>query len=222
MFFHEALTAEEIDNLEMSAFNGRITVISKLGKEFDSAIRDLNNSRIIGFDTETKPVFQANAHHGMTALLQLSNETNAYLFRLNTLGLPQELADILSSDCITKVGAAVHDDIRGLQKYLPFEPSRFMDLQQFAEEYGIKDKSVKKLAAIILKTKVSKSQQLSNWEAVKLSEAQQLYAATDAWICLQMYKALLVSPRNEEEKPCRRHKLTGSHNLAGASASIDK
>ena len=68
-----------------------------------------------------------------------------------------------------------------------------MDLQWFAEKYGIKDKSVKKLTAIILGRKVSKAQQLSNWEAVELSRAQQLYAATDAWICLKMYKALLGS-----------------------------
>ena len=67
----------------------------------------------------------------------------------------------------------------------------FVDLQKIAYEWGIRDKSVKKLTAIIMGRKVSKAQQLSNWEAGELSRAQQLYAATDAWICLKMYKALL-------------------------------
>lgn len=191
MVFKESVTPEEIESLELIAFDGPITVITARGKDFDEAIRHLSSSRIIGFDTETKPIFNNKAHRNGTALLQLSSETNAYLFRLQMLGLPAELARILADNSITKVGAAVADDIRGLQRYVDFRAARFMDLQTFAERYGIKDKSVKKLTAIILGRKVSKAQQLSNWEAPELSRAQQLYAATDAWICLKMYKALL-------------------------------
>lgn len=187
------MTPEEIEAMELIAFEGPISVITERGESFDEAIGHLSQCRIIGFDTETKPIFNNKAHRNGTALLQLSSETNAYLFRLQQLGLPAELADILASSSITKVGAAVADDIRGLQRYTDFEAARFMDLQSFAEKYGIKDKSVKKLSAIILGRKVSKAQQLSNWEASELSRAQQLYAATDAWICLKMYKALLGS-----------------------------
>ncbi|MCF0177252.1 MAG: 3'-5' exonuclease domain-containing protein 2, partial [Bacteroidales bacterium] len=155
------------------------------------AIAHLKGCRMIGFDTETKPIFQPHARRSATALLQLSSESHAYLFRLHSLGIPPDLADILADNTITKIGAAVLDDIRGLQHYRNFEPARFMDLQRFAERYGIQDKSVKKLAGIILGRKVSKAQQLSNWEIEELTEAQQLYAATDAWICLVMYKRLL-------------------------------
>lgn len=193
MVFKESVTPEEIETMELIAFDGPISVVTERGKDFDEAIRHLAGSRIIGFDTETKPIFNNKAHRNGTALLQLSSETHAFLFRLQQLGLPQELADILASGSITKVGAAVADDIRGLQRYTDFEAERFMDLQWFAEKYGIKDKSVKKLTAIILGRKVSKAQQLSNWEATELSRAQQLYAATDAWICLKMYKTLLGS-----------------------------
>ena len=63
-------------------------------------------------------------------------------------------------------------------------------------EYGIKDKSVKKMAAIILDVKISKTQQLSNWEAENLTEAQALYAATDAWVCRAMYQKLLGTEKN--------------------------
>ncbi len=193
MRFKESITPEEIESLELISFPGEIKIITESGAAFDDAIEDLAASRIIGFDTETKPVFQPHAPRCPTALLQLSNEDTAYLFRLHTLGVPDPLADILASSSITKVGAAVADDVRGLQHYNRFEAARFMDLQRFAEAYGITDKSVKKLAGIILGRRVSKAQQLSNWEASTLSYAQQLYAATDAWICLVMYKALLAS-----------------------------
>lgn len=193
MIFKESITPEEIEKLELIAFPGDIEIITEEGPRFDAAIRDLASCRMIGFDTETKPVFQPHAPRCPTALLQLSNENTSYLFRLHSLGLPKPLADILASKTITKVGAAVADDVRGLQHFAHFEPARFMDLQRFAEQYGIKDKSVKKLTAIILSRRVSKAQQLSNWEAPQLSWPQQLYAATDAWICLVMYKALLAS-----------------------------
>lgn len=193
MKFRESITPEEIEGLELISFPGEIQVITEEGERYRAAIRDLSSCRMIGFDTETKPVFQPHAPRCATALLQLSSEETSYLFRLHTLGVPDSLADILASRSITKVGAAVADDVRGLQRYNHFEAARFMDLQRFAEQYGIKDKSVKKLAAIILGRRVSKAQQLSNWEAPQLSFPQQLYAATDAWICLVMYKSLLAS-----------------------------
>lgn len=193
--FQETITPEEIELLDLAAFPGRIYVISQPGPDLDHAVEHLSSQRLIGFDTETKPIFQAHQPRNHTALLQLSSETEAFLFRLHDLGLPQAVADIMADPYITKIGAAVHDDIRGLQHYCPFEPHRFMDLQSFGEEFGIKEKSVRKMAAIILGCKVSKAQQCSNWEADPLSEAQQLYAATDAWICVKMYKALLASTR---------------------------
>ena len=193
MRFKESITPEEIEGLDLISFPGEIHIITHEGPEFDAAVRDLASQRMIGFDTETKPVFQPHAPRSATALLQLSSEDNSYLFRLHSLGLPQSLADILASKSITKVGAAVADDVRGLQHYIPFAAARFMDLQRFAELYGIKDKSVKKLSAIILGRRVSKAQQCSNWEASTLSYPQQLYAATDAWIFLVMCKRLLES-----------------------------
>lgn len=193
--FQETITPEEIEPLDLAAFPGPIHVISQPGPELDHAITHLGDQRLVGFDTETKPVFQPHQPRPHTALLQLSSETEAFLFRLHDLGLPQEIADIMADPHITKIGAAVGEDIRGLQHFCRFEPHRFMDLQSFGEQYGIKEKSVRKMAAIILGCKVSKAQQCSNWEANPLSEAQQLYAATDAWICVKMYKALLAAER---------------------------
>jgi ribonuclease D len=192
---NEIITPEELDCLEIISFPGEISVISTTGKKFSEAIKHLREQIFIGFDTETKPNFHANTPRHSTALLQLSSETKAYLFRVQKIGIPQELADILSDPEITKVGAAITDDIRGLQHYREFEPQRFIDLQDFVEQYGILEKSVRKLAGIILGKRISKAQQLSNWEAQTLTQAQKLYAATDAWICVKMYKKLLASPK---------------------------
>lgn len=196
--FLERISPEEIENLEFAAFKGPITVIDSFGKEFDLAVNYLRKQAVLGFDTETKPCFSPNQPHSKVALLQLSSPKKAYLFRLKLLGgLPRQLADILSNPMILKIGAATHDDIRGLQKYSPFKAASFIDLQKIVGEWGILDKSVKKMAAIILGVRISKTQQLSNWEAETLSEPQKVYAATDAWICYCMYKKLLLTPRPE-------------------------
>lgn len=194
--FKERITAEEIEALEYASFDGKIKVIDSFGKEFDDAVNYLNRQSVIGFDTETKPCFSPDQPHSKVALLQLSSPQRAYLFRLKIIGgLPKKLADILANPKILKIGAATHDDVRGLQKYNPFKPAGFVDLQKIVCEWGIMDKSVKKMAAIILGVRISKTQQLSNWEADHLSEAQLLYAATDAWVCYMMYMKLMSTAK---------------------------
>lgn len=190
MFVH-SITQEEIERLELKAFPGRICVVERDGQEFRDAVNYLENRKIIGFDTESRPCFSADQPHYGVSLLQLSGSDKAFLFRIKTLGMRKELCAILSNPNIIKVGAAVRDDIRGLQKYVRFTANGFVDLQKMVEKYGIADKSVKKMTAIVLGFRISKTQQLSNWEAESLSDAQQLYAATDAWVCREMYKKLL-------------------------------
>lgn len=194
--FVTSIRQEEIENLKNGAFEGEIHVIDSLGKEYNEAIRYLKNKEIIGFDTETKPCFSPGQNKSNTALLQLSGSTKAFLFRINKIGMDPKLCRILANDKIVKVGAAVNDDIRGLQKWNNFKPAGFIDLQKIVSEYGIRDKSVKKMAAIIMGIRISKTQQLSNWEAEQLSYAQQLYAATDAWVCREMFKVLSKSEKH--------------------------
>jgi ribonuclease D len=182
--FQMSISPEEIGRLELAAFPGEITVIDSLGEAFGKAVNYLRHQKIIGFDTETRPVFSPDQHTTGTALLQLSGAEKAFLFRIKLMGgIPRRLCAILANPNIIKVGAAIHDDVRGLQKFAGFKPQNFVDLQRIVWEYGIREKSVKKMTAIILGFKISKAQQLSNWEAEKLSESQQRYAATDAWVC---------------------------------------
>ena len=191
--FKESISAEDLEKLELASFPGKIFVIDAVGAEFNRAVNYLRTQKIIGFDTETRPCFSQDQPRYGVALLQLSGPGRAYLFRIKGTGMHRRLCNLLSNDRIIKVGAAVNDDIRGLQRYRDFEPRAFVDLQKIVPEFGIKDKSVKKMTAIILGFKISKSQQLSNWEAETLSEAQAKYAATDAWVCREMYLRLMQS-----------------------------
>ena len=194
--FQITISPEEIGRLELASFPGEIHVIDSVGEDFDKAVSYLKRQRIIGFDTETRPTFSPDQHSNGTALLQLSGAGKAFWFRIcQRGGIPRKLCDILANPTIVKVGAAIHDDVRGLQRFAGFQPRNFVDLQKIVWEYGIRDKSVKKMTAIILGIKISKAQQLSNWEAERLSESQQRYAATDAWVCREMYLRLQKAPK---------------------------
>ncbi len=190
MQYPASISSEELSQLESVDFDGPIVVVSDLDEDFAEAMDYLKSQTVIGFDTETKPSFTSNSPRHHVALLQLSGRDKAYVFRLNLIGLPAPLVSVLSDGTITKVGAAVKDDVRGLMYYRKFTPRSFVDLQSMVAEYGIQDKSVRKMSAIILGRKVSKTQQLSNWEAPQLSGAQLKYAAIDAWVCREMYLKL--------------------------------
>ena len=203
--FVENITPEQIEKLEYASFPGKIIVIDSVGAEFNRAIAYLRRQKSIGFDTETRPTFSPGQPRYGVALLQLSGPEKAFLFRINKMGMHRRLCSLMANPKVVKVGAAIHDDIRGLQKHQDFKPAAFVELQKIVCEWGIRDKSVKKMAGIIMGIRISKTQQLSNWEADVLTESQCRYAATDAWVCREMYLRLLRSERNPlpVEEPVR-------------------
>ena len=142
---------------------------------------------MLGFDTETRPSF-TKGRINQVALLQLSTDTDAFLFRLCKIGIPKSLLSLLADPNILKVGAALKNDIDVLKRSAKIRPCGFIDLQDVAQEYEIKNLGLCKLAGIVLGVRISKSQQLSNWENNILTEAQQRYAATDAWMCYMIYE----------------------------------
>lgn len=194
--FTESITPQELEKLEYVSCPGKIIVIDSVGAEFNRAIAYLRAQKVIGFDTETRPTFTPSQPRYSVSLLQLSGPDRAYLFRINKIGMHRRLCNLMANEKVIKVGAAIHDDIRGLQKHNDFRPASFVDLQKIVWEWGIRDKAVKKMAAIILGIRISKTQQLSNWEAENLSESQCKYAATDAWVCREMYLELIKSEKN--------------------------
>ena len=186
--FKESITKEELTDLPLKWFEGEIIVIDN-PEQVDDAVDILAKHQVIGFDTETRPAFKKGVLNRV-ALLQLSTADKAFLFRVNRTGIPPSLQQLLSNPAIIKPGVAIRDDIKGLQAISKFKPQGFIELQDHAKEMGILNFSLKKLAAIVLGFRISKSQQLSNWESAALTEAQQIYAATDAWAALEIYKTM--------------------------------
>jgi ribonuclease D len=195
MGFVAHIEQEDLHSLSHIVFAGKIEVVSTQSQA-RNAVEHLSKYELLGFDTETKPAFQKGQKHKI-ALLQLSSDTTAYLFRLHAIGIPNCLMQLLENEAVKKIGAAVHDDIKGLQNIRRIKPAGFIDLQNIVPNYGIEDKSVQKMAAIVLHARISKSKRLSNWENTQLSRTQQLYAATDAWVCREIYVQLTADNSNE-------------------------
>ena len=179
-----------ISSLPVEAFKGRIIVILSPG-ETEKAVDYLLSQPILGFDTETKPSFKKGSQHKVS-LLQVSTEDTCFLFRLNHTGLTPALLRLLTDKTVKKVGLSWHDDVNSLHKLKAFTPGDFIDLQQCANQIGIEDLSLQKLYANLFGKKISKRQQLSNWEADILTDKQKLYAATDAWSCIKLYKEIIT------------------------------
>lgn len=179
---------KEIQNLPRALFEGRIvTIISE--REANAAVRFLLSQDIIGLDTETRPSFKKGRSY-QVALLQVSTHDTCFLFRLNRIGLCPALRSLLEDCSVLKVGLSLHDDFRMLNRRGEFTPGRHAELQQEVKKLGIQDMSLQKIYANIFGEKIAKNQQLSNWEADVLTEAQQRYAATDAWACIKIYEEI--------------------------------
>ena len=190
------ITKLQIAELPIEKFEGEIIVVDKLS-QVQSSIDFLKEHAIIGFDTETKPSFKRGQTHKV-ALMQLSTEDVCYLFRLNKIGFPKELNEVLCSQEIVKIGLSLGDDFSAIHKRSDEKPKNFIDLQGFVDKYDIDDNSLQKIYAIIFGKKISKNQRLSNWEADTLSEAQKAYAAIDAWACLKIYNHLIRIDENDK------------------------
>ncbi len=187
--FFSTISNEQLNRLPIKAFEGEIIVVDNLYK-VDSAIKYLSSHSEIGFDTETRPSFRKGKMNGV-ALLQLSTKEKAFLFRTCRIGLPQKVADFLADKKIKKIGVAIRDDIKGLQKHCNFTPGGFVELQDFVKQFGIEAAGLKKLNGIVLGYRISKAQQLSNWESDNLTQKQKIYGATDAWSGLLIYNELI-------------------------------
>jgi ribonuclease D len=186
--FPSTIDKEDLKKLPPGAFEGEIHLIDSFAgvKKY---LPVLLQEEVLGFDTETKPAFR-KGHKNKLSLVQFSTRFHAFLFRVGSIGLPDHLIRLLEDENIMKVGAAVRDDLIDLKEVRRFKPAGFLDLQKYVEAFGIENKAVAKMAGIVLGIRISKSQQLSNWDADILSGPQLLYAATDAWVCYRIYKEL--------------------------------
>ncbi|MFI3263883.1 MAG: 3'-5' exonuclease [Rikenellaceae bacterium] len=184
----QKISNEESAKLPPLTFEGEIIVVDSV-ERIEAACNDIARYPIIGFDTETRPSFKAGVSYKV-ALLQLSTPIKCYLFRLNKIPLDRAILSILERKDIIKLGADVLGDLRALRKLRNFKENGFIDLQKIVEQYGIGEKSLRKMSALVLGYRISKAQRLSNWEATTFTPQQMVYAATDAWACIEIYNKL--------------------------------
>ena len=177
-----------ISSLPIAAFDGRIVVIITPG-EAERAVDYLLSQPLLGVDTETRPSFRKGVTHTV-ALLQVATETHCFLFRLNLIGMCKAIIRLLEDTTVPKVGLSWHDDILSLKRRGNFNPGLFIDIQNLVGKVGVEDLSLQKLYANLFRMRIKKREQLSNWENDVLTDQQKLYAATDAWACIRLYKEL--------------------------------
>ena len=188
MLYPNKIEKSTISTLPPCDITGEIIVIDR-PEDVATAVDDLKQCSLIGFDTETRPSFRRGESNTIS-LLQLATDRRAYLFRLKKIGQNQLLKDLLESEDHMKVGLSVHDDFHSLNRWMPCRPKNFIELQKYVKAFGIEEMSLQKIYAIVFNQKISKRQQLSNWEADQLTPAQQQYAAIDAWACRNIYYEL--------------------------------
>lgn len=178
-----------IGKLPSVLFEGRIVVVVS-PSEAEKAVDFLLSQPILGIDTETRPSFKKGVHYHVS-LLQVSSSDICFLFRLKHTGMTPAIIRLLEDKKVPKVGLSLHDDMMMLHQVASFVPGYFIDLQDHVKEIGVEDLSLQKLYANFFNQRISKTQQLTNWEADVLTEKQKGYAATDAWTCIQLYKELM-------------------------------
>lgn len=185
------ISKEELGALKAEEFKGRIVLVQSESMA-EKAMSFLLDQPLVGFDTETRPSFRKGQLHKV-ALIQLSTPDTCFLIRLNQLGLFPKMKEFLESESVKKVGLSTKDDFTALNRLSPVEPKGFIELQKMVKSYGIGEASLTKIYALLFGKRISKAQRLSNWEAQELTDAQQRYAALDAWACLKIYDKLINS-----------------------------
>lgn len=186
--FSPTIEKSEVSNYPTVQFTGRIITIDTK-EQSERAAQALSKEKILGLDTETRPSFRKGVHYDVS-LLQLSTADTCFLFRLNRIGLTNALVKLLESTETIKIGLSLHDDFNMLKARRSFTPGSFVELQKYVSKFGIEEMSLQKIYAIIFAQRISKRQQLTNWDADVLTDKQKIYAATDAWACLNIYNYL--------------------------------
>ena len=188
------LSKAAINALPVGGFSGRIEVVEAAAAAPACAALHagaaLGDRRVLGFDTESRPSFRRGERHPI-ALVQLATADLACLFRIDPEHGPSvALRELLECDDIVKVGQGPADEVRELREHWGVTARPVADLVPVARAAGCAPLSLRGLAAAYLGIRITKGAQTSNWAAPSLSERQQRYAATDAWVCREIYRAM--------------------------------
>lgn len=182
------LSKSDINLLPLKKYEGPVEIIDS-DERLRAVIPGLYGERVLGFDIEVRPTFRSGDHF-TPALAQLAARDAVYLVQLKKIKSLAPLAELFADNEVIKAGVAVAGDIAHLHEIMPFKEAGFVELGKLAGRKGIKASGVRTLAANVLGCRISKGAQCSNWERSRLVPAQVVYAATDAWICREIYTYL--------------------------------
>jgi ribonuclease D len=161
--------------------------------EAAQALKDLAGATALGFDTESKPTFLKNEASDGPHIVQLSTLERAWIFQLTDADCRRAVGQLLESPGIIKAGFGLGDDRRRIIHKLGVDLQGVLELNAVFREQGYrKDMGVRGAVAVLFNKRFIKSKKAStsNWANVKLTEAQLVYAANDAYAALRVYRKL--------------------------------
>lgn len=188
---------EIIPQLKLFKFTGEIHLIDDDAK-LEGLTERIGDAVEIGFDTETRPSFKKGEVY-KTALLQLATDTDAFLIRLQKITRFGDIKSVLENKSIAKAGVAIRHDLKMLNQVFPFVPGSFVELQDLAKIKGLKKFGLQGMTEEVLQARLSKKAKITNWEAHTLSDEQLMYAATDAYVGLHLFRKIRVPVLAESE-----------------------
>jgi ribonuclease D len=182
------ITREEVNALPIRRYEGHVVVLGD-GAPLAGAVDDILGESVVGFDTETRPAFRAGEVH-LPSLAQVATARAVYLFPLRHRQLAAAVAQMLEAPQVTKAGVALRDDLAALRKIIQFSEKSVVDVGAIAKRQGAKQTGVRNLAAMYLGFRIPKGAKTTNWARSRLTPQQVTYAATDAWVCRELYLKL--------------------------------
>ena len=219
------LSREYINSLPIIRFEGEVVVVTD-EQQAEEAIKRLAEETYIGFDTESRPSFTKGTSYPVS-LVQFSTHDTAYLFQLKKIGFPDFLVDLLENPQVKKIGVGVKNDIEKLRELKEFTAGGFIDLSKLAAKKGIIQVGLRGLTARYIERRLTKTAQKTNWAHPRLTRKQQIYAASDAWICLRIYPRLLEDTIDyrqfiEDEKEKEENRKAVGIDQEGRAAQDDR
>lgn len=181
----QMISREEMSELPLQRYDGPVHLLAS-PSDLEHALQDLRRESVIGFDTETRPAFRRGESY-LPSLVQLATADAVYLVQVQRGNYSDTMREIFSSETMIKVGVSVRDDLRNLKNLFEFEDNAVVDLGKIARRHGLKQTGVRNLAGIFLGVRIPKGAKTTNWAARRLTPQQITYAATDAWVCRELY-----------------------------------
>ncbi len=184
-----AISREDMADLPICRYEGEVCLVTT-PQDVARAAADIRQESVVGFDTETRPAFRKGESY-LPCLVQAATARAVYLFQLREPGVFPVIAELLEDARVVKTGVALAEDLRTLKRVFPFAEQNILDLGVVARRSGLRQTGVRNLAGMFLGIRIPKGTKTSNWAALHLSAAQITYAATDAWVCRELYRCFV-------------------------------